>query len=184
MTRLRRWRWWIGWVLGGLMLVTSGRVTLADHRLAADYTDPFKYCAAMGTADRPDSQWRGPRVPVAVARAMQKAFGVDSGAPLTTFLQNTYWRCMNGKVYACSVGVNIPCMSKARTDRAPTPAIKEFCQANPRADAVPAYVTGHDSIYLWGCKSSRPYVVRQINEPDARGLCDRALRPPQDLRRG
>jgi hypothetical protein len=34
----------------------------------ATFTDPFAYCAAVGTVDAPDSRYTGPKVPEAVAQ--------------------------------------------------------------------------------------------------------------------
>src|SRR5215510_4570357 len=40
---------------------------------ATRFTDPFAYCAAVGTIDTPDSRYAGPKVPEAVARGLQRA---------------------------------------------------------------------------------------------------------------
>src|ERR671918_1505994 len=55
----------------------------------ATFTDPFAYCAAVGTIDAPDSRYTGPNVPEAVARGLMKAFSAPAAAPPEPFLPNT-----------------------------------------------------------------------------------------------
>ena len=61
------------------------------------------------------------------------------------FLKTTIWRCMNSQVYACNFGANLPCESKANTDKTPTPAMEDYCKANQDSDFIPMSVTGHDT---------------------------------------
>jgi hypothetical protein len=97
----------------------------------ATFSDPFTYCAALGTIDAPDSRYTGPAVPEAVAQGLKKAFGAPADAPLEPFLHDTFWRCMNGQVYACTVGANLPCQERADVSRRPTQGMTTFCQNNP-----------------------------------------------------
>jgi hypothetical protein len=76
---------------------------------------------------------------------------------------------MDGKVYACTVGANLPCDSKANTDKTPTQPEIDFCQANPTSDFIPAAVTGHDTIYEWICKAGKPEVGKQVFQVDKQG---------------
>jgi hypothetical protein len=46
--------------------------------------------------------------------------------------QNAVWRCMDGKVWVCHFGANIPCQEKADTSQTPTAEMDEFCRATPR----------------------------------------------------
>lgn len=137
---------------------------------AATYTDPFAYCAAVGDLDQTDARYIGQQVPDVIAKALRKASGAAPDAPLDLFLQGSYWRCMGGKVYGCFVGANIPCWSKANTDRTPTAAETEFCKTQPNADSVPAAVTGHETIYEWRCNNGTPEIVRQVLQVDSRGF--------------
>ncbi len=135
----------------------------------AAYTDPFAYCAAVGTVDVPDARYTGSLVPEAIARGLRNVFNTPDTS-LDVFMKDTFWRCMNGKVYACTVGANLPCESKANTSRVPTRAEKDFCQQNPNADFIPMSVTGHETVYEWRCKSGIPEIVREFTQPDARGF--------------
>ena len=138
--------------------------------LSATFTDPFAYCAAVGTIDAPDARYAGPKVPDGVIEGFKKAAGLEaSTAPSDVFKKATIWRCMEGKVYACNFGANLPCDSKANTDKAPTEAMASYCAANPNSDFIPMSVTGHDTIYSWRCALDKPQLLEQIGSVDARG---------------
>jgi hypothetical protein len=132
--------------------------------------DPFSYCAAVGTIDAPDARYRGPAVPESIARGLQRAFGAPAETPLEPFVRGTSWRCMDGAVYACTVGANLPCGERADTDRAPRPAVIDFCRREPDAAMVPMYVTGRSTVYEWRCAGGTPEIARQVTAADARGF--------------
>ena len=136
---------------------------------SGSYSDPFAYCAAVGTVDTPDVRYTGPRMPDAVAQGLRKASGASADAPAEMFTTGAYWRCMDGKVYACTVGANLPCNSKANTDKTPTQPEIDFCAANPTSDFIPAAVTGHDTIYEWICKAGQPQAGKQVFQVDKQG---------------
>jgi iron complex transport system substrate-binding protein len=132
------------------------------------FTDPFAYCGSVGNIDTPGANYTGDRVPQSVIDGLLKALGNPS-TPTDTFIQGTFWRCMGGKVYACNVGANIPCESKADTNKTPTQAERDYCQQHPTADNIPAFVTGHATVYEWACKSGTPEIVKQLLQVDAQG---------------
>lgn len=134
------------------------------------YADPFAYCAAVGTIDEPDARYTGPAVPLTVAEGLREAMELPESAPLEPLLQGSFWRCMEGQVYACAIGANIPCMEKADVSRTPSEEMMEFCRANPGAEYIPAVVTGRATVYEWRCEGNEPVVERQFTEPDARGF--------------
>jgi len=141
-----------------------------DSGQPATFTDPSAYCAAVGTIDAPDSRYTGPNVPEAVAQGLKKAFGAPAAAPLEPFLHHSFWRCMNGIVYACTVGANLPCQERADISRKPTESMTDFCRNHPQAKVIPAVVTGRATVYEWTCANDIPEVVRQFTQPDARGF--------------
>ena len=104
---------------------------------SGSYSDPFAYCAAVGTVDTPDVRYTGPRMPDAVAQGLKKASGASADAPIEMFTTGAYWRCMDGKVYACTVGANLPCDSKANTDKTPTQPEFDFCRGQPHFGCHP-----------------------------------------------
>jgi hypothetical protein len=150
--------------------MTSAASPAAGPGQPATFSDPFAYCAAFGTIDAPDSRYTGPKVPEAVAQGLKKAFGAPADAPLEPFLHNTFWRCMNGQVYACTVGANLPCQERADVSRRPTQGMTTFCQNNPHAEVIPAFVTGRATVYAWQCTSGVPEVAQQFARPDAQGF--------------
>ena len=131
--------------------------------------DPFGYCAAVGTIDAPDARYAGPAVPAAIAEGLRRAFGAPPDAPVEVFTRGTSWRCMGGKVYACTVGANLPCDAKADTSREPSAPITDFCREHLSADVVPMVVTGRATVYEWRCEGSAPAIARQVTRPDPRG---------------
>jgi hypothetical protein len=134
------------------------------------YSDPFAYCAAVGTVDTPDARYTGPKISQEIIAGYKSAAGLaDSTEPMDMFMKTTIWRCMNHQVVACNFGANLPCDSKANTDKTPTQAMDDYCKANPDAESMPMVVTGHDTIYSWHCVKDTPQVLAQIGKVDAAG---------------
>ncbi len=136
----------------------------------ATYVDPFAYCAAVGTIDAPDSRYIGVRLPDSIIQGFLKAAGLqNNGEPLELLQKSTIWRCMNNAVYVCNFGANLPCDSKADTNKNPTQPMQDFCKANPDSQGIPMSVTGHDTIYSWGCVKDTPKLLDQVSQVDAAG---------------
>lgn len=137
---------------------------------AGNLADPWEYCARVGTIDAPDARYTGERVPAAVAEGLKRASGGAPSAPLEAFTRGTSWRCMDAKVYACTVGANLPCGEKAIVSRDPSAAVKEFCTGNAGASVIPAAVTGRATVFAWRCDGSQPVIDRQLFEADKQGF--------------
>lgn len=134
------------------------------------FTDPFAYCASIGTIDAPNARYTGPQVPEAIINGFVAAAGLQgSTEPLAMFQKTTTWRCMDNQVYACNFGANLPCSSKANTEKTPSQAMVDFCVANPDAAVIPMSVTGHSTIYSWRCVKDTPEPLDQIEKVDAQG---------------
>lgn len=146
------------------------RIAAPAARATEASSDPFAYCAAVGTIDAPDARYDGPAVPASVARGLQKAFGVAPGEPLEPFERGTSWRCMDGAVYACNVGANLPCDARPPADPQPTDGMRTYCAENAGADFIPMFVTGHDSTYAWSCAGTEPKRGERSAPLDARGF--------------
>ncbi len=141
---------------------------------ASSWSDPFAYCAAVGTVDAPDARYSGPDITDVIVQGYIRAAGLQEGAePADEFKKSTTWRCMGGELYACNFGANLPCTSKAETSRTPTAEMSEFCRANPGAEFIPMYITGHATLYGWGCAGEVPEVREQLDQPDAAGFLSR-----------
>ncbi len=136
---------------------------------AATFTDPFAYCAAVGTLDTPDERYVGAEVPASVLDALQIALGTPADAP-DGLSDGVFWRCMAGQLYACAVGANLPCTEPANTDETPSQAEVDFCAADPDAEFIPAYVTGHNTIYQWRCSEGAPAIAQQVFQVDEQGF--------------
>jgi len=126
---------------------------------AQTFADPVPYCKAVGTIDKPDARYSGPKLPTWMAEKLH--LQPDQG-------KMKEWRCANGTVLACLYGANIPCDSKAKTSSRPTPAIVDYCRQNPGSAFVPMVVTGHESAVSWACHRSTPVVTRTASV-DAQG---------------
>ncbi len=145
-----------------------------DTPTSAAFTDPFAYCASVDTIDTPDAHYVGTPVPDEIINGFKQAAGLTSSTePLDQLRKSTIWRCMNGKVYACNFGANLPCDSKADTSQTPAAPLNEFCSANPRSDFIPLAVAGHNGIYSWRCVNGQAQIEQQIDQPDAQGYLSR-----------
>jgi hypothetical protein len=134
------------------------------------FNDPFAYCAAVGTIDTPDARYSGPQISDDIINGFKVAAGLETSTePMEMLRKTTVWRCMDNQVYACNFGANLPCSSKANTDKTPSPAMAEFCKANPDSTFIPMSVTGHDTIYSWDCVKDTPELLNQIENVDAAG---------------
>ena len=71
------------------------------------YSDPFAYCAAVGTVDAPDARYNGPEMPDSVIQGLIQQGVVSADAP-PEFQKSAVWRCMNGQVWVCHFGANLP----------------------------------------------------------------------------
>jgi hypothetical protein len=143
--------------------------TATPEAQQVQYTDPFAYCAAVGTLDAPDARYTGPKMPDVIVQGLIRQGIVSADAP-PDFIGNAVWRCMDGKVWVCHFGANLPCLEKADTGQVPTAGMEEFCQANPTADFMPAAVTGRATVYEWACKDGKPAVIKTLFKPDERGF--------------
>jgi Tol biopolymer transport system component len=152
----------------------TGMITLVPSEnatpLPKTYSDPFAYCAAVGTIDTPDARYTGPQISDEIINGYKIAAGLQASTePMEMFRETTIWRCMDSQVYACNFGANLPCDSKANTDKTPSQAMEDFCKANQDSDFIPMSVTGHDTIYSWHCVKGTPEVLEQIANVDAAG---------------
>lgn len=105
-------------------------------------------------------------LPSALVPAVEKAFDLHDMTPMQV-QQLTLTRKMNGHVYACFVGANLPC---GKADIAThQPAITKWCSQNPNADFVPAYVTGHETAYIWRCTKGQADIIPPSAGLDTQG---------------
>jgi hypothetical protein len=138
------------------------------------FSDPFAYCSAVGQIDAPDARYTGPRMSDELFKDYLISAGLDPNTDYPDiFKQMTIWRCMDKKIYACNFGANIPCDSKANTDKTPTQAMVDYCKQFPADDFIPMSVTGHNVIYSWHCVQGMPEILEQIDTVDVAGYQSR-----------
>jgi hypothetical protein len=174
--KLAHLAWFLALLLVAAVLVGCGATPTpattsapADTSIPATYTDPFAYCDAVGTMDAPGTDYIGPRIPESVAQGLQRALNAPD-TPIEVLENGSFWRCMDGSVYACFVGANLPCEAKASTDRTPTQEAIDYCRQNPNSDFIPAVVTGRETVYEWRCLDGAPDIVKQVTQPDPQGF--------------
>lgn len=145
--------------LSELLCGTAGALP-EDLPGGAATSDPFGYCKSAGTRDmvRP------------LPRNLNGVAAIALGLPAATAGSDGYfWRCMSGAVYVCAVGANIPCQSKADTAQRNAGA-EAFCRDKFDLQFVPAYATGHRTIYEWRCISGVAVRGRVAIRLDRRGF--------------
>ncbi len=136
----------------------------------APFQDPWSYCKAVGTIDKADARYGGPAFPEPIVKVLQEKFKAKPRKPsVEEYQKNSFWRCMDGKVYTCTIGANIPCQEKADTSQTPSAGMVDYCKTNPVEDYIPAFVTGRATVYLWSCTDGKPRIVRELTKPDAAG---------------
>jgi len=121
------------------------------------YSDPVAYCKTVGTIDKPDARYAGPKLPDWMAKQLDMQ-------PNQGDLME--WRCASGAVLACQYGANIPCNAKAGTSHKPTQPIIDYCRQNPDSGFVPMVVTGHDTNLSWACHGPTPAVIHSAQIDD------------------
>ena len=77
-------------------------------------------------------------------------------------------RCAEGHLLACLVGANLNC-GKA-DPRTGNSGASDWCRDHANSDFVPAFATGHDTIYAWRCDGRRAVIARQIEHVDRQGF--------------
>ena len=100
--------------------------------------------------------WRyvGPRSPVSIAGVMRDGF---------------WWRCMNGKVYACHTGAGGKACAKPDLTMAPSASLRTYCAKFPNGTYIPE--AANDTFVSWRCDGPTP--VRETLPPlivDRRGF--------------
>jgi hypothetical protein len=148
----------------------SGTSTVPAAQTSETFTDPFAYCAAVGTVDAPDTRWAGDEQPAVIADALRGPLGTMTDTPTETIQRTMVWRCANGEVMACVVGANLPCSEKADLNTEASEAVTDFCKENPDNDFVPMVVTGRATAYSWSCADGEPVLGEQMMDIDDQGF--------------
>jgi hypothetical protein len=119
------------------------------------FTDPFAYCAAVGTVDRQmrwddpaaselglgllDDRWAGPAMPDEIKERL------DGAPPFGSFV----WRCFEGKVMACTVAAHNWC-GTADTSVEPSDFTVGTCEETGRFWGQDPFLKAN--VYAWDCQ--------------------------------
>jgi hypothetical protein len=122
----------------------------------------------VGTIDTPDRRYNGARLPDSIITGMIRQGIISADAP-PQFRESAVWRCMNGSVWVCHFGANLPCLEKADASQVSSPGMEDYCKKNPSADNIPAVVTGRATVYEWRCRNGKPGIVKQLFRRDPQG---------------
>jgi hypothetical protein len=118
------------------------------------------FCARVDTDDtlRP--------IPAALVPAVNATF--HTAMPADEATRMTVFRCADRRVLVCSVGANLPC-DKADTGRVSAGGA-DWCEEHPDASFIPAYATGHATIFDWRCRDGAPVIAKQRFTVDRHGF--------------
>jgi hypothetical protein len=125
----------------------------------------FPASAASGPAYCGSSA--GPRVPAPVPQDLETDVANTFAVPVDAVRRGGFVRCAKEKLLACLTGANLNC-GKANLRRS-LPGAREFCRANPDADMIPMFATGHDTIYAWRCVGKRAVAGKAVVTVDPDG---------------
>jgi hypothetical protein len=138
------------------------------------FTDPFAYCAAVGTVDKEvrwddpsaseaglgllDDRWDGPAMPDVIKERLGGA------PPFGSFV----WRCFEGKVMACTVAAHNWC-GTADTSLQPSTGTMDTCRNSGMFVGQDPFLKAN--IYVWDCQGGRVIMVGQKElSVDTRGF--------------
>ena len=124
---------------------------------------PGRYCLRAKADDAPRP------IPRLLVPAARHVFGLD--APDAILRRTTVFRCVDGAILLCNTGANLPC-GRANTSRNIVSAGR-YCREHPDSPGIPAYVTGHDTIYTWRCRGAKAIAGEPIEVLDGRGFVAR-----------
>ena len=129
-----------------------------------------RYCRRAGTDDTVRA------IPRSLVPAATRLFVCARANPPVAWVRaSTFFRCVAGRVLLCNVGANLPC-GKANTSRHLAGA-QAWCAGHPGSPFVPAYATGHDTIYRWRCSGSTAQAFGAPLRVDRRGFIAEFWKP-------
>jgi hypothetical protein len=104
----------------------------------------------------------------------------EGGRRTLTAVQATNWRCMNGRVYACSRGASGSGCLKMNPSREASDEIRETCKGNPGQTFIAIAVIGNSSS-TWRCDGQTPVIIKTV-PLDQRGFMKQTWFPLFDSR--
>ena len=143
------------------------RISSAEKR---EHDNAWDYCRAVRTKPEiAERRWAPDAARRKVLLQAARMQFLSEDAPESLLVAGLHLRCMDGAVWVCHVGANIPCGSKGDRSRKPVKSIRDYCRENPGAKSIPAYVTGRSTVYEWVCRGSTPIITRMLFSLDKDG---------------
>jgi hypothetical protein len=148
----------VGRLLGTTVMVL---LLLAATQRAWAQISPDEYCRQIGTDDALRA------VPRSLVPTVVRLFDLQA-MPVKQVERSTFFRCADRHILVCAVGANLAC-GKAETRR-DLHGVEAWCVEHAGSQNVPAYVTGHATIYQWRCDGPRPVASPSALSIDQRGF--------------
>jgi hypothetical protein len=150
---MRRYSLWIMASIAILMGLSG-----CAQSSGATFLDPVAYCSAVKTIDHPDLRYIGPASPDWIESSLGKQLKLPLGAA-TDAVAPVAWRCAEGAIMACSIGMGMPCEMRPSKSRVPTKAAIAFCRAFPDVERPLPNLGSELSAYQWVCSHGYPRLI-------------------------
>ena len=160
--------------LFGWILVVGAATLVASVRAHADVSDPAARCSKVRNDDA--IQGYDPALKAKFIAAFSRLFpGAERPVEERLMVAQAKSRCMDGVLYACFVGANLPCskMDAKRRNR----GASAFCKTNRESSVVPLVATGHDTIFSYRCRRGQALVDGETYRLDRRGFATKLWTP-------
>ena len=137
--------------------------TSAVTRRSSNFSDPVSYCASNPDVEIIGAPYVGQPMPSWISAAIKP---VQSGAR-TSDSSTSNWRCMSGRVYACSSNNGAAGCAKPVDERVPNVAMIAYCKKKKRG-VIPMELAGN-VISTWECISKVPNIAGTRTDIDKAG---------------
>jgi hypothetical protein len=144
-------------------IVVLANLLTISNSVAAEANRPAEVCKPGITNDSLIP------LPLKLVDQAKELFRLDMTNELIR--KSTVYRCVDGRTLLCATGANLAC-GKANVSR-DLPGIAGWCRHHQDTDAVPMFVTGHDTIYRWRCSNGTASILAVVETVDARGFLSR-----------
>jgi hypothetical protein len=131
------------------------------------YADPVAYCAAFPDVTMPADPYAGPAVPDWISHAMY-AYGTPGQR--SNAMTGLTWRCLGGKVLACSSAEGGGACLQPVDRQTASPAIVAYCATRRRGD-IPRNVIGN-TLQTWACERRQPVITGYRTDLDSAGFLE------------
>jgi hypothetical protein len=126
---------------------TSRTPVVNDPTEPLSTSDPWRYCAQVGTVDGPDDRFVGDSMPYALMNRL-----ISEGIFAPGLHSDVQWRCEDGTLRVCVIDLYDWC-SSAYLNVTPDRPMIDYCYEHPDEEIFPGYIQGHgNQLIQWRCK--------------------------------